>query len=41
LTFRAPPDLIAALDAWIAEQPDRKPSRSDAIRRMLTEALTK
>ncbi len=32
-----PPSDLAALDAWIAAQPDA-PSRQDAIRRMITAA---
>jgi Arc/MetJ-type ribon-helix-helix transcriptional regulator len=36
---RMPPPLIAALDSWIASQADPKPSRSEAIRRLLQEAL--
>jgi hypothetical protein len=30
---------VAALDAWIASQPDPKPSRPEAIRRILAEKL--
>jgi hypothetical protein len=30
---------LANLDAWIAEQPDPKPSRPEAIRRLIEEAL--
>jgi len=33
------PPALAALDAWIAAQPDPKPSRPEAIRRLLTAAL--
>ena len=32
---------ISALDAWIAAQPEPRPSRPEAIRRMLAEALGK
>jgi len=39
LNFRAPTELTAALDAWIASQPDPKPSRSEAIRRLIETAL--
>jgi hypothetical protein len=28
-------DLLAELDAWIAQQPDPKPSRPEAIRRLV------
>jgi metal-responsive CopG/Arc/MetJ family transcriptional regulator len=38
--FRMPADLQAKLDAWIERQPDPKPSRSEAIRRLLERALT-
>ena len=37
--FRMPADLEAKLDAWIERQPDPKPSRSEAIRRLLEKAL--
>jgi Arc/MetJ-type ribon-helix-helix transcriptional regulator len=37
--FRMPADLEAKLDAWIERQPDPKPSRSEAIRRLLERAL--
>jgi hypothetical protein len=37
--LRLYPDLEAALDAWIAHQADPKPSRPEAIRRILREAL--
>jgi hypothetical protein len=30
---------LAALDAWIASQPDPKPDRKEAIRRLLDRAL--
>jgi hypothetical protein len=32
---------LSALDAWIAAQPDPQPSRPEAIRRLLAEALGK
>ncbi|GJE13362.1 MULTISPECIES: hypothetical protein [Methylobacterium] len=35
-----PSALSDALDAWIADQPDPKPSRPDAIRAVLTAHLT-
>jgi hypothetical protein len=38
--LRLYPELDAALDAWIAKQPDPKPSRPEAIRRILREALS-
>jgi metal-responsive CopG/Arc/MetJ family transcriptional regulator len=36
---RIPADLNAKLDAWIERQPEPKPSRSEAIRRLLETAL--
>lgn len=30
---------LAELDGWIARQPDPKPSRPEAIRRLISEAL--
>jgi len=34
------PEAVSnALDAWIADQPDPRPSRSDVIREALTEHL--
>jgi hypothetical protein len=38
-SFRAPPEMMHRLDAWIAEQPEPRPSRSEAIRRIVAEAL--
>jgi hypothetical protein len=32
-------DQLAALDAWIADQPDPKPTRGQAIQRLLEQAL--
>ena len=40
LNFRSPPDLTGRIDAWAAEQPDPKPSRSEAIRRLLEDRLS-
>jgi metal-responsive CopG/Arc/MetJ family transcriptional regulator len=31
--------VLAAIDAWIAHQPDPKPSRSEAIRRLIEKGL--
>jgi dGTP triphosphohydrolase len=31
---RMPPELEAKIDAWIERQPEPKPSRSEAIRRL-------
>lgn len=33
------PDMQAELDEWIADQPDPKPSRPEAIRRLIGVAL--
>jgi hypothetical protein len=40
LTFRSPPDLIAAIDTAIARERDT-PNRSEMIRRILTRSLTR
>ena len=37
--LRLYPEEETALDAWIAQQPDPKPSRPEAIRRILRAAL--
>src|SRR5215207_6939624 len=37
--LRIPAELNAKLDAWIERQPEPKPSRSEAIRRLLERAL--
>jgi hypothetical protein len=34
-----PPELEAAIAAWIDRQPDPKPSRSEAIRRLIEKGL--
>jgi Arc/MetJ-type ribon-helix-helix transcriptional regulator len=34
-----PPELEAKIDAWIKRQPDPKPSKSEAIRRLVEQAL--
>jgi Arc/MetJ-type ribon-helix-helix transcriptional regulator len=34
-------DLSRRIDAWIAAQPEPRPSRSEAIRRILSQALGK
>lgn len=33
------PDVLQPLDKWIGEQPDPKPSRPEAIRRLVKKAL--
>jgi len=35
------PEMAAAIDDWIAAQPEPRPSRPEAIRRLLAEALGK
>jgi hypothetical protein len=35
------PEMAAAIDAWIAAHPEPRPSRPEAIRRLLAEALGK
>ena len=39
--FRMPIALSRAVDAWIATQREPRPSRPEAIRRLLAEALGK
>jgi Arc/MetJ-type ribon-helix-helix transcriptional regulator len=34
-------DMYRQIDAWIAAQPEPRPSRSEAIRRLLAEALAR
>lgn len=36
---RVPPDLLADLDQWIAEQPEPRPSRPEAIRLLVADTL--
>jgi hypothetical protein len=36
---RMPPDLEAAITAWIERQPEPKPTRSEAIRRLIENGL--
>ena len=36
---RIQPDLMISLDAWIAAQPQPKPSRPEAIRQLMTMSL--
>jgi hypothetical protein len=38
INLRHPPEQLAALDAWIARQPD-DPSRPEAVRQLLATAL--
>lgn len=37
--LRLQPDLLARLDAWIEAQPDPKPTRPEAVRRLLAGCL--
>ena len=39
VTVRLPPANLSDLDAYIAAQPEPRPSRPEAIRRLLAEAL--
>lgn len=39
VTVRIPPDRLAALNAWIARQPEPRPSRPEAIRRLVEKGL--
>ena len=38
VTVRIPPDQLAAVDAWIGEQPDG-PTRPEAVRRLVEKGL--
>ena len=39
VNVRLPPDLLVDLDAWISEQPEPKPSRPEAMRLLVADAL--
>jgi Arc/MetJ-type ribon-helix-helix transcriptional regulator len=39
IDLRLSEDLSRRIDAWIASQPEPRPSRPEAIRRLLAEAL--
>jgi len=39
VSIRLYPEMEAKLAAWMEAQPDPKPSRSEAIRRLLEKAL--
>jgi Arc/MetJ-type ribon-helix-helix transcriptional regulator len=41
ISVRLPPSDLASLDAWISARPEPRPSRPEAIRRLLAEALGK
>ena len=40
IVVRTQPDLLSALDRWIARHPEPKPSRPEAVRRVLVKHLT-
>lgn len=39
IMVRIQPPMLAALDAWIGEQPGRKPTRPEAVRKALSDWL--
>lgn len=39
VNVRLPPEQLAPLDAWIADHPEPKPSRPEALREALAEHL--
>lgn len=39
LAVRVAPDLLAEVDTFISQQPDPKPSRPEAVRRLAIEGL--
>jgi hypothetical protein len=41
IVVRLQPDQLAALDAYIARQPEPKPSRPEAIRRVMMGAISR
>jgi hypothetical protein len=41
LGVRVQPPLVELIDAWIAAQPEPRPSRPEAIRRLVEKALAK
>jgi hypothetical protein len=41
VALRIPAALSSRLDAWIVAQPEPRPSRSEAIRRILSQSLGK
>ena len=41
VVVRLQPDQLAALDAYIARQPEPKPSRPEAIRRVIMGAISR
>ena len=41
ITLDLDPIELGALDLWIADQPDPKPSRNDAVRMLLKQVLAR
>jgi hypothetical protein len=41
ITLHLDPIELGALDLWIADQPDPKPSRSEAVHKLLNQALVR
>jgi hypothetical protein len=41
ITVSLDPIELGALEVWIADQPDPKPSRQQAVRRLIAEALVR
>ena len=41
ITLHLDPIELGALDLWIADQPDPKPSRNDAVRMLLKQVLAR
>lgn len=39
VNVRLPPEQLAPLDAWIADQPEPRPSRPEAVRHALADWL--
>ena len=39
ITVRIPPDQLATLERWIDAQPDPKPSKPEAIRRLIEKGI--
>ena len=40
VTVRVPPEQLARLDAWIETEPEPKPTRPDAIRKLIDRGLS-
>jgi hypothetical protein len=39
VVVRLQPPLMAAIDAWVTEQPDPRPTRAEALRRFAAKGL--